>query len=225
MTRDQLHIAFKIALDKNSQSIAFGGCPAFLPEEIDYWLNQGMYQEVSNKFTGLNTLRQPFEKSVKRVHDLEKLIINNNHIALSKANNTNECIAKDVFVDKMFYIDGMMSFDEKVAPIVLIEHSQSKRFKQAYNNLPHIETPVAIIENNDLKIYIDPISMEAGTYSLDLTYVKNPTKIEDIPEGEEMIEFPEYMQNEIVNRAVELALENIESKRTQTKSSLNQIDE
>ena len=35
MTRDQLHIAFKIAMDKNSQSIAFGGCPAFLPDEID----------------------------------------------------------------------------------------------------------------------------------------------------------------------------------------------
>ena len=43
MTRDQLHIAFKIAMDKNSASAAFGGCPAFLDEEIDYWLNQGMY--------------------------------------------------------------------------------------------------------------------------------------------------------------------------------------
>lgn len=42
MTRDQLHINFKIAMDKNSQSIAFGGCPAFLPEEIDYWLNLGL---------------------------------------------------------------------------------------------------------------------------------------------------------------------------------------
>jgi len=43
MTKDQLHIAFKIAMDKNATSIAFGGCPAFLDEEIDYWLNQGMY--------------------------------------------------------------------------------------------------------------------------------------------------------------------------------------
>lgn len=225
MTRDQLHIAFKMGIDKNAINIAFGSYPAFLPEEIDYWLNQGMYQEVSNKFTGLNTLKQPFEKSVKRIHDLEKLIVNDSYIALQKADGTNECIAKNVFSDKMFYVEGMITFDDKVAPVILIEHLQSKRFKQAYNNLPHVETPVAVIENNDLKIYVDPISMNADTYSLNLTYVKIPTKVEDIPEGEEMTEFPEYMQNEIVNRAVELALENIESKRAQTKQSLNQIDE
>lgn len=57
MTRDQLHINFKIAMDKNSQSVAFGGCPAFLPEEIDYWLNLGLQQEISNKFTGQNNLQ------------------------------------------------------------------------------------------------------------------------------------------------------------------------
>ena len=57
MTRDQLHIAFKIAMDKNSKSVAFGGCPAFLPDEIDYWLNLAMFNVVSTKFTGHNTLQ------------------------------------------------------------------------------------------------------------------------------------------------------------------------
>lgn len=56
MTREQFHSYFKVAMDKNSQSVAFGGCPAFLPEEIDYWLDQGLYQEISNKFTGNNYL-------------------------------------------------------------------------------------------------------------------------------------------------------------------------
>lgn len=224
MTRDQLHIAFKIAMDKNAANIAFGSYPAFLPEEIDYWLNQGMYQEVSNKFTGLNTLKQPFEKSVKRVHDLEKLIINDEYIKLDRVNDLNECIAENIFSDKLFYVDGILTFGEKRAPITLIEHSQCKRFKSTYNNLPHIETPVAVIENDDLRIYFDPVTMDSDTYSLDLTYVKVPTKVEDLSD-EGMIEFPEYMQYEIVNRAVELALENIESKRIQTKQSLNQIDE
>ena len=40
-----------------------------------------------------------------------------------------------------------------------------------------------------------------------------------------MDEIPEYMQFEVVNRAVELALEDIESKRVQTKVQLNQLDE
>ena len=224
MTRDQLHIAFKIEMDKNATNIAFGSYPAFLPEEIDYWLNQGMYQEVSNKFTGLNALKQPFEKSVKRIHDLEKLVVNDEYVALDRIDGVNECVAQNVFSDKLFYVDGVLTFGEKRSPIILIEHAQSGRFKQTYNNLPHIETPVAVIENNNLKIYFDPVTMDSNTYSLNLTYIKIPTKVQDLTD-EGMVEFPEYMQNEIVNRAVELALENIESNRIQTKQSLNQIDE
>ena len=40
-----------------------------------------------------------------------------------------------------------------------------------------------------------------------------------------MSEIPEYMQFEVINRSAELALEDIESKRIQTKSQSNQIDE
>lgn len=223
MTRDQLHIAFKIAMDKNSQSVAFGGCPAFLPEEIDYWLNQGMYQEVSNKFTGLNTLKQPFEKSVKRVHDLEKLI-RTEKTSVNKDSIYNMCTVNKFFKDKMFYVDCVFRFGNKATNVLLTEHTYAGKFKNTYNNLPYIETPVATIENNNLIIYFDPISMKADTYSVDVTYVKNPTKVEDLNENTES-EFPEYMWNEIVNRAVALALENIESQRTTSKSQFNQIDE
>lgn len=40
MTVLDLHTAFKVNMDKNAQGIAFGGCPAFLPEEIDMFLNE-----------------------------------------------------------------------------------------------------------------------------------------------------------------------------------------
>jgi hypothetical protein len=67
MTREELHTAFKVEIDKNSKSIAYGGCPAFLDEEIDYWLNQATLTVVNTKFTGNNTLQQAFEGSVKRI--------------------------------------------------------------------------------------------------------------------------------------------------------------
>ena len=223
MTRDQLHIAFKIAMDKNSQNIAFGGYPAFLPEEIDYWLNQGMYQEVSNKFTGLNTLKQPFEKSVKRIHDLENLIETEN-ISLNKDQIFNMCVATDAFKNKMFYVDCVLKFENSVSTVTLVDHASASKFKSTYNNLPYIETPVAVIEGNDLIIYFDPVSMKANTYFAQITYVKNPTKVEDLTDPQ-YSEFPEYMWNEIVNRAVALALENIESGRATIKSQFNQIDE
>lgn len=224
MTRDQLHIAFKIAMDKNAANVAFGGCPAFLDEEIDYWLNQGMYQEVSNKFTGLNTLKQPFEQSVKRIHDLENLICVENLIEANKEDSFNECVAMNALADKLFFVKCDFRWGNKVSNVILVDHQSAGNFRQTYDNVPYIATPVAVIENHDIRIFFDPISMKSDKYYVDLTYVKIPTKIEDLPE-EGMTEFPEYMQYEIVNRAVELALENIESKRMQTKSQFNQLDE
>ena len=225
MTRDQLHIAFKIAMDKNSQSIAFGGCPAFLPDEIDYWLNQGLYQEINTKFTGNNSSKIAFEGSIKRTHDLENLIKTDSSVNLLKEADTNCCYLKNLCSDKrMFFIDATLNFGNKKANVRLVSHSDAQRFKKTHSNNPWIDIPVGTIHDNTLYIYYDSELMNANSYSVDITYVKFPTKVNELPDtGSD--EIPEYMWYEIVNRAVELALEGIESQRVQTKTQLNQLDE
>lgn len=224
MTRDQLHIAFKIEMDKNATSIAFGSYPAFLPAEIDYWLDKAMYQVVSNKFTGNNALKQPFEKSVKRIHDLETLIVTEHLYADDQKigdteildPNSNYATFTDAFKNKLFYVSCVLVFNkDNKTNVNLIEHDNAKNFIQTYNNIPWIEEPVAVIEGNDLIIYYDPISMKSNKYEIDLTCVKKPV----------VTEFTDNVSYEIISRAVLLALENIESNRSQTKSQLNQIDE
>lgn len=224
MTRDQLHIAFKIQMDKNAANIAFGSYPAFLPEEIDYWLNLGMYQEVSNKFTGLNTLRQPFEGSVKRAHDLEKLIRTEKNVRLAKDPTQNKCTAIDFFKDKLFFIECLFKFDNNLSDTTFAKHDAAKKFVSSYNNLPYIATPIVTLEDSNLVIYYDPIQMKADSYFADITYVKLPIKVEQLEDYPDP-EFPDYMWEEIVNRAVALALENIESPRANTKSQFNAGDE
>lgn len=224
MTRDQLHIAFKIAIDKNSQSIAFGGCPAFLPDEIDYWLNQGLYQEINTKFSGNNTNKVSFEGSIKRTHDLEGLLRTDSVVA-TKDVDTNRCYVTNFYNgQRMYFIDAVLRFNDQSANVQLVTHEVAQRFRKTHDNNPWVETPVCVIEDNTLYVYYDPISMLASAYTVDITYVKEPTKIEDLPEAG-MDEIPEYMQYEVVNRAVELALEDIESRRVQTKNQLNQLDE
>ena len=39
MTNKDSHIIFKVFLDKNAEGVAYGGCPSFLEEEIDIFLN------------------------------------------------------------------------------------------------------------------------------------------------------------------------------------------
>lgn len=230
MTRDELHIAFKIEMDKNAQSTAYGGCPAFLPEEVDYWLNKGYYDVITTKFTGQTATQTAFEGSVKRISDLERLVATDKDITVQTISDTN-CITVSNLLNRneqntgrLFFIQAVLHWNkdgESYSSVVdLIDHETSKRYIMTYDNIPWIDKPVATIENNSLLIYVDPIEM-TGTFTIDITYVKHPTLIDNLPSDTGLTEVPEPVQNEIVNRAVQLALDNIESQRIQVKSQLN----
>ena len=231
MNINDLHLAFKVELDKNSSGYAFAGNPAFLPGEIDYWLNKALLKTINTKFTGNNKLGQPFESSVKRTADLEKLIKTDVGIVPIADAGSNRLIlinfattgVTEPGTTRMFYIQSLLKFGDKQVNVDLVNHEQAKRFLKTYNNNPWIPTPVATLHDDTLTVYIDTTSM-TGTYELDLTYVKEPTKFA-YTNLTEFTELPEYMYNEIVSTAVALTLDNIESKRTETKLELNNITE
>lgn len=239
ITRSDLHVAFKVVMDKNSQSTAFGGAPAFLDAEIDYWLDQALFQLVSTKFTGHNTLEQPFEGSVKRVQDLEKLVKTDKGITARLEDNSNKIVITDLLQNqaqgegRMFFVNAVIHWNQSdnqdviqrkpSAVVSMIDHQIANKFLETYNNKPWIDTPVATIEDNSLQIYVDTTTTRAP-YSVDITYVKYPTKIENLG-SEGLVEIPEYMRYELINIAVQLALENIESRRTETKSQINNLAE
>lgn len=232
MTRDELHIAFKIEMDKNSQSVAYGGCPAFLPEEVDYWLNKGYYDVLTTKFSGQNTTQTAFEGSVKRIADLERLVKTDKDLVINRVDNTNKLILSDLLnnesnnTGRMFFVEAVLHWNKdgnnRSAVVELVSHEIARNFISTYNNNPWIENPIATIEDNSLIVYIDQLEM-TGTFTIDITYVKHPTSIANLPSDSGLTEVPEYVQNEIVNKAVQLALDNIESQRIQTKSQLNTL--
>ena len=74
MNNRTAHIQFKVILDKNAQGVAFGGAPAFLPQEIDLFLNQGQDEIISNKISGNNVLKVGFEGSQQRISELDALV-------------------------------------------------------------------------------------------------------------------------------------------------------
>lgn len=75
MTGNELIQQIKLALDKYSASSSAAIGPAFLDSEIMAFANQAMVQVISTKFTGNNGLAQGFEDSIKRVSDLEHLVV------------------------------------------------------------------------------------------------------------------------------------------------------
>lgn len=255
MIVSEIHKAFKVMMDKNAEAVAFGGCPAFLPEEIDLFLNQAYIEVVSNKFTGTNVLQAAFEGSVKRISDLESLVKTDTNISVSLDSSSNVLTLEDFYnangtYHRMLYVtvvlhgtfqrimgvtqstkDGIEQTDKIItnnipngATCILLDHDTARKYLKTYNNNPWIDTPISTLENNRLKIYIDTYKMQ-GPYTIDITYVKFPEIIDYTKPTTEINEVPDRVLYEVINRAVAIALENIESKRVESKIQINNLQE
>lgn len=259
MTTKDLHIAFRVLLDKNSESIAYGGCPAFLDEEVDIFLNQAYLQVVAQKFTGNNTIQQGFEASVKRTADLERLVKTDHLVPVVRSfanvlelehaftkeqvptngeqgeNDANKYSKRLYFVSARllwgFTKDTGPNVRERIgintAPVGLVNHNVAQKFLMSHNNHPYIPTPIATMEDDKLLIYVDPYKMltTENQYYLDLTYVKYPATIDHNKPTDTLDNLPDSVMDEVVNRAVLIALDNIEAPRTQQKSQINALQE
>lgn len=225
MTIAEAHIAFKVEADKNAVNIGMSGCPSFLPEEIDYWLYTAYLSKIATKFTGNNTIQTSFEGNTKRVADLEGLVRTDKGLTLLSETTNNRLTLNDFKSSikygsdtqdkRMYFIQGTLHFGSKLANVKLISHENALRFLETYNNKPWIEEPVAILEDNKLIVFVDRDLM-TGPYTIDLTYLAYPRKINNQDITSTLDEIPEYMQYEVVKLAADMALENVESLRVQS---------
>ena len=62
MNITEMHRAFRLGLDK-TQSLEY---PDFLPEEIDFWLNEAIRAFVKTRYSGMNLKRESFEETQSR---------------------------------------------------------------------------------------------------------------------------------------------------------------
>lgn len=225
MTIAEAHIVFKVEADKNAVNIGMSGCPSFLPEEIDYWLYTAYLSKIATKFTGNNTIQTSFEGNTKRVADLEGLVRTDKGLTLLSETTNNRLTLNDFKSSikygsdtqdkRMYFIQGTLHFGSKLANVKLISHENALRFLETYNNKPWIEEPVAILEDNKLIVFVDRDLM-TGPYTIDLTYLAYPRKINNQDITSTLDEIPEYMQYEVVKLAADMALENVESPRVQS---------
>ena len=140
MKISDLHKAFKVLMDKNSEAVAFGGCPAFLPEEIDLFLNQAYIEVICNKYTGNNTMKVGFEGAVKRIADLEKLIATDSAVTITLDSGTNVLRMSDFFNSagtkhRMLFVQAVLNFNTNKSTVDLVDHETAKRFLKTYNKV------------------------------------------------------------------------------------------
>lgn len=221
MTTLEAHKLFKIEVDKNAIGIGISGSPSFVAREIDHFLNSALISLISNKFTGNNALQAPFESMVKRVEDLEKLVKTDKQLSLLIDADTNRLILSNYTNsgNRMLYVSSMLRFGSgKLANVRLLSHDSVKRFIETHDNLPWVPEPAATIENDNMHIYYDRVDMVAP-FTLDLTYIGYPLLFRSDSPDAPMSDLPEHMYREVITKAANSAIENIESPRGQTHAA------
>lgn len=221
MTKSDVHKSFKLLMDKNAETISFGGCPAFLTEEIDTFLDQATLQVISNKFNGTQNNTQ-FEGTTKRISDLQELVKTTTVSNGVASNHISNLISFDLPEDFMYYVGGYVTVGSGIDALLLLSHENAKKFALTNNNNPYIPDAIADIQENKIQVYYDVDKEQPDSIWLD--YLIKPNKFIDI-EPETQVQFNDSLTNEIINRAVLIALDNIESQRTQIKAQLNNIQE
>lgn len=249
MTGNEVIQAIKLALDKYSTSASAVIGPAFLDEELCAFANQAMIETICTKFTGHNQLQQGFEQSVKRVADLERLILGCATTLINTEVDRNRMRTASPYPDRYLFLVAMRLRLTKsdnscvYLPVELTDRATAQRFEQTPTNYPYIPIPKAITSNNSgsdnkpyrsFVVYLDPTLIdEIGTNKtynkaeLLTEHVWQPARMDVSKLNESAFEdlLPLPVMYEIINKAALLALDNIESQRTEVKASLNNTQE
>lgn len=214
MTTQDLCSLFRVSMDK----VNITSYPDFTNSEICIFLNQGLLSLINTKFTGDNTRKVAFEGDVKRIADLQKLITTSNVAVTVSASNIQNAFYIQLPNNFMLFVTGIVGYNNTFYPMLLVTHEKAKSFECTPYNKPWIKYPISYIENGQLfVIYDNNIITNIANTSIYLTYVTNPNTI-NASSLTDIFQFNDSVAYELINMAVLIALENIESQRMQTKS-------
>lgn len=218
MTKEEVLNKFKVLIDKNAD-ISFGGYPAFIDAEIDMFISQAVHEVISNKYTGTQN-QAGFEANDKRIADLQGLV-GTALILTSKETSIPNAVAFELPNDFWFYVDAYVKINgSTVYQVELTTHDIVKNFAVTHDNDPYIPVAKAVLEGNNIVVYYDN-HLVNSINGLAMSYIYTPVIFTNDTLAKEL----EPLIDEIINRAVLIALENIEAPRTETKAQLNSLQE
>jgi hypothetical protein len=235
MTVAQMHPSFRFGMDK-LDSVNY---PNFLTEEIDLLLNQAQERFVKQRYGVTNMKHTSFEETQKRTEDLKELIrdITITPIAFSVSNISSKALFYNLPADHWFTIqeriiqtcdkcndftmyeevpqgDGSVELvlrNVKYAEVRPIQHLEFDKIINDAFKAPDYDKVIRLMYENKSEII-------TATYCRSLfykmRYIKKPVTIDFTTSTD--CELSEHTHQEIVDMAIQIALEGIEAKRNGT---------
>ena len=226
-----MHTALKLGLDK-SEDLSY---PHFEAEELDFWLNESVDRFIKTRYSGSNVKGTGFEEAQKRTDDLSTLVEEVRRVpadAVDTGDKPNSYLVAPYDVldvpgtlpdDYMLFLNDEVSitFDHEVTGtettirtgvVECTSDSYYTKISDPYGeHVLHMNVakPLRLFSSKGVELVTD------GNYTIPyyyLRYIREPASIAVAQD----CDLPEHTHREIVNLAVKILTENIESPRYQT---------
>lgn len=241
MTHSDIYTKFMIEYDKANITSSY---PSLTKYEVATILDKAYLALIAQKYTGNNPRKSAFESDMKATEDLQPLINKFTAIgALSGDNSyTFNTHTETNFI--LYIIDGQIKIKESISShdkknhqyenIVFVSHDVARKFRVTKTNLPWVEQPVGCIENNNVVVYVDPMDVQynGAQSNAEFTYIKRPAKfavgqglsVNDYDFGNTKFELSDSMAEELINLAIIMSTEIVESSRLTTKANTRPLE-
>lgn len=236
MLIQQFHREFKIALDKVDSS----AYPEFQSGEIDYYLNEAQDRFIKQRYGYNNIYRSGFEQLQKRTDDLKNLVVTR-YASVSEVPhyksagyNVFKANISDLYNDLelesqatetyMLFIKALANTcaDEccEWGKVKLVQQDDFSTLEKDPFNKPKLDKPIMFFEEGNIFIWA---ASGAVIDNFLVTFIKRPAQMNLGTYNGPAVqcELSEYTHKEIIQMAVGIALENIESQRQQSQEILN----
>ena len=232
-TVQQMILSYKMKLDKTDSS----AYPDMLSPEIKYWLDEGSNRFVKQRYEKTNTKRKGFEGSQKRTDDLRLAVKTQNVIVNPLNPNPSNIFALTLPSDYRYlvklklnvtYLDcNGVEVSESITKLKQVEQDDIHALLEDPFNRPSIDRPLFIMEGDEIIVYSQGLFT---VVSADMTYinlfyrlqpgaVNFDGSVDHYANTDVYDALADDTHNEIVDIAVKLTLENIESQRYQTNTA------
>lgn len=241
MTHSDIYTKFMIEYDKANITSSY---PSLTKYEVATILDKAYLALIAQKYTGNNPRKSAFESDMKATEDLQPLI--NKFTAIGSLTGDNSYTFNTHTETNLilYIIDGQIEIkgsitshdkkDHQYENIVFVSHDVAKKFRATKTNLPWVEQPIGCIKNNNVIIYIDPMDVQynRAQSKAEFTYIKRPAKFavgqgfsaSDYDFGNTKFELSDSMAEELINLAIIMSTEIVESSRLTTKANTRPLE-
>lgn len=226
----EMHNAVYLKVDK-SDALQIA---AFEPEDIDFWLNEAQSELLKQKAFGNNHRGEKYGEGIKRMEDLSPLVEYSTQLDYDATlgplkdhayhPNVATVYVSSTMPDYLYYVGADVLINDPHAPTntvpqesLLVEESVIGKLISTPYNKPVLRQCYIYLKEGEINVIYDPYATLDSIY---VSYIKRPGKLVRSNPGVGEVttsDFPEHVHNEIVDLAVSMMLENIESQRFQTQ--------